>query len=155
MSTEAAVYAVVSFTCLGTPVSRARKVTLSGRHTFMPPATTSWYGSIRKAWQDAGAIRLPDAPLALEVVAHFARPPGHFGARGKLSAAGRRAIPGGTRDVDSVTVSAVMDALNGLAWTDDRFFVHAQGSKRWCAAGEPERLTVLAWHPVSDDVARP
>lgn len=145
---------VVSLEVLGTPQSRQRpRVTRNG--SFTPAQTRNWYAAIRAAWDAAGRPRLPDAPLALEVTARFGRPPGHFRKDGGLTAAGRRAIPGGTRDADSVTVSPVMDALEGCCWSSDRFFVSIHGEKAWARRGEPDCLTVLAWCPSPDDVARP
>lgn len=147
-------YPSLHFLLVGTPVpwQRARR---NGNRSYTAPAMLAAQQAIRDAWKDAGAVRLPDVPLALEVTASFARPPGHYGTKGTLNAAGRRAIPGGRSDIDNVCLKSVMDALNGLAWSDDRFICHAVAEKRWAARGEPAKLEVLAWAPSPEDAVRP
>lgn len=146
---------VVRFTVLGVPVPMARpRVTRNGTRTFTPAPTTAWRDAVRAAWQAAGSPRLPDAPLYLELTFCFARPPSHYGRRGSLSATGRRAIPGGTADLSNLAKN-VEDALNGMAWTDDRFITQTAAAKVWAARDAAPSALVLAWAPERDDVVRP
>lgn len=146
---------VIHLEVLGTPVPMGRpRVTRNGSHTFTPDSTTVWREAVRLAWKHAGAQRLPDAPICCEMTFLFARKPSHFLRSGKLSAAGRRAIPGGTADASNLAKN-VEDALNGLAWTDDRFITQASVEKAWAPAGQPPCARLLAWCPDRDDVARP
>jgi Holliday junction resolvase RusA-like endonuclease len=145
---------VVSLEVPGTPVSRER-VRVTRRGTFTPKKTRDWYDVIQTMWIYGGRPRLPEVPLALEVYAYFKRGATHYLKSGRLSAEGRRAIPGGLRDADSVTVSPVMDALTGCAWTSDRFFVDIRGVKEWAGRHEPERLSILAWAIDHEEVMRP
>jgi Holliday junction resolvase RusA-like endonuclease len=143
---------VIRLTIAGDPIPMGRpRVTRNGMHTYTPSRTTAWRDAVRLAWKQAGAIRLPDAPLALEAQFLFARPPSHFLQGGKLSAAGRRAIPGGTADVSNL-VKNLEDSLSRFAFTDDRFIVLQTGEKRW--AREPA-THALIWVIQDDDVARP
>jgi Holliday junction resolvase RusA-like endonuclease len=144
---------VLSLSLVGAPVPWARARTRNGRH-FTAPAVLAAQQAIRDAWEAAGAVRLPDEPLALEVTARFARPPGHYGVRGNLSAAGRKAIPGGAKDVDNI-IKLVADSLQGCAFSNDRLVTIAHGEKRWAARGEAPRLDVLAWAIEWDAVMRP
>lgn len=142
---------VLRFEVLGTPVPMARpRVTRNGSHTFTPAPTTAWRDAVRLAWQQSGSPRLPDAPLYVELTFVFARPPSHYGTKGKLSAAGRRAIPGGTADLSNLAKN-IEDALNGLAWTDDRFITLTSAEKVW---GPTPCARVLCWAP-SPSVTRP
>lgn len=133
----------LAFVVLGEPVSRQRPGA-NARRRFREERTESWYGAIRDSWHAAGAVEL-QAPIALAATAYYRRGTSHFTTRGELSAVGRRAIPGGVRDVDSATVSAVMDALNGCAWADDRLIVEIHGFQDWAAPNEPAYLMVEAW----------
>jgi Holliday junction resolvase RusA-like endonuclease len=122
-------------------------------HVYTPALTQRAEDAVRAAWEGSGRIRLPHAPICVELTAAFSRPASHYLRGGKLSAAGRRAIPGRV-DLDNVW-KLVIDALNRLAWTDDRLITQAILSKEWARHGEPERLRLLAWCPDRDDVARP
>lgn len=135
------------------PVSKARPRVVNG-HAYTPARTARAEAVIRAAWDAAGRPRLPELPLALEVVASFERPASHYRRDGRLSATGRRAIPGGVRDWDNLA-KAASDALNHLAWRDDRLICWASVEKRFTTRGEAPSLRITGWAPHADDVARP
>lgn len=143
---------VVSFTVLGAIVGKQRPRMTRNGHAYTPVQTQRAEDAIRAAWDAAGRPRLPDGPICVEVAAVFSRPPSHYGTRGSLSAAGRRAIPG---RVDADNVLKLLDALNRLAWNDDRQITSALVTKEWGGREQPECLRVLAWAPDRDDVTRP
>jgi Holliday junction resolvase RusA-like endonuclease len=97
---------------------------------------------IRWAWRTEGAVELGLEPFTLTVTAVFARPAGHWTTRGRLSAQGLRAGYYCTHRID--VVKAVGDALNGLAWADDRQAVAVHANKRWALQDEPPHLDVHA-----------
>ena len=142
---------VIRLEVLGAIVGKQRPRMTRNGHAYTPAQTQRAEDAIRAAWDAAGRPRLPDGPICVEVTAAFQRPPSHWGKRG-LSAAGRRAIPG---RCDADNILKLLDALNRLAWTDDRFITHAVVSKEWAGRGEPEHLRVLAWAPDPQDVVRP
>jgi Holliday junction resolvase RusA-like endonuclease len=75
--------------------------------------------------------------MGLTIVARFRRPPSHYNKDGSLSAAGRRAIPGGKIDADNIA-KLVMDALNKLAWSDDRYITRLDVVKAFSVDGVPK-----------------
>ena len=105
-----------SFIVPGQPIPKGRpRVTRFG--TYTPKRTQQFEASIRRAWEEAGAVRFPDGqPLSLCVYARFPIP----------KRTPKRDAPGmvGTPylkdhgDIDNI-VKDVMDALNGHAYADD------------------------------------
>ena len=84
-------------------------------------------------------------PLTVEMTFYFRRPKSHYKADGySLSKSGDGAIPRG--DVDNLA-KAVMDALNGEAFTDDRFVVSLTTRKEWVRDDEEEGVQVHL-HPL-------
>lgn len=93
------------------------------RRTHTPDRTASAERRVADAWLAAGRPGFADeADLAVVVELVVPRPASHYRADGSLGAAGRRAGPWPARgrfDVDNGAKLA-LDALNGLAWRDDR-----------------------------------
>ena len=125
---------VIAFHVPGTP-EPWRRARSHGAMRFTDPRSRAYTGHVQVAWRRAGATRLPDGPVRLTITAVFPRPPGHHLRDGTLSAAGRRAVlPAPCIDVDNIA-KAVMDALNGHAWRDDRWVVHLTARKQWSTPG--------------------
>lgn len=94
-------------------------------------------------WQDAIAWRakaarvlLSSGPIRLRADFIFERPKTHF-----VNGDGVRLKPTAPRfhmqtpDADKI-LRAVMDALTGIAWVDDKQVVDPRGPKRWARPGE-------------------
>lgn len=115
-----------SFIVPGQPIPKGRpRVTRFS--TYTPKRTQQFEASIRRAWEDAGAVRFPDGePLFLCVYARFPIP----------KRTPKRDAPGmvGTPylkdhgDIDNI-VKAVMDALNGHAYADDAVIYAVSANK--------------------------
>lgn len=92
-------------------------------------------------------------PLKLEVVFWIRRPAFHL--TGGVTGGGLRpSAPGWPTmrpDVDKL-VRAVLDALTGVAYSDDSQVVQLVAQKRYCAPGESER-TIIAVSPMVPGVA--
>lgn len=118
---------------------RPRFNTAQGR-AYTPADTDKAEATIQGVWIiSAGEHRLPDGPLEARIDAVYERPPGHYRKDGTtLSAEGQRhpqPCSPGHGDLDNIAKLA-LDALNGLAYADDRLIVTAFLRKRWAALGE-------------------
>ena len=120
-----------------------RRAQSHGAHRYKDSATTAYQDRIRWAWRDAGSPTLGDAPFQVQVFAYFTRPASHLLTDGvTLSTAGRRAWNPSRADVDNFLKQ--IDALNGLAWTDDRQCLSAAASKQWASTGDEAGLRITA-----------
>jgi Holliday junction resolvase RusA-like endonuclease len=131
----------LTFTVVGTPTPKARPRRSKHGGVYTPASTTQAEERVKKAWRDAGGYTLGDGPLSATVDAYFARPPSHYLKAGNLSAAGKRALVPGRCDADNVA-KLCLDALNGLAFTDDRQVVALHAYKWWTLPRESERVVV-------------
>ncbi len=114
------------------PHRRHRSVTRGGRVvTYDDPLNTNYSDRIRWAWRDAGSPTINAGLFILSVTACFPRPKSHLRrSDGGLTAAGLRTPNPSRIDVDNI-LKAPMDALNGLAWADDRQCIAASVRKQW------------------------
>lgn len=95
------------------------------------PRNETYADRIRWAWRAAGGRCFGEAPVIVWVIAEFPRPKGHWRTNGELSAAGHRSPHFmGTPDGDNIA-KGVCDALNGLAWVDDRQVISLTVEKHW------------------------
>jgi Holliday junction resolvase RusA-like endonuclease len=118
----------VRFEVTGQPVPKSRpRVVTKGKRTFAytPKRVREWEDLVR---EEAGKHfeRPFDWPVVVSMVFHMERPES------------RRLDfwVSTTPDLDNLEKS-VMDALNGLAYTDDRLVVAKSSSKRYVQRGEP------------------
>lgn len=126
------------------PLRRHRAGSRGGRVvTFDDPRNQPYQDRIRWAWREAGGVSFADQLVHLQVICLFQRPASHWTTRGELSATGRRATNPSRADVDNLA-KAVMDSLNGYAWTDDRQVVDLTVTKRWADPAMGGRLIVTA-----------
>ena len=123
------------FVVPGTP-EPWRRARSHGARRYTDPRSTSYADRIRWAWTEAGRVDFGDAPIQLAIAAAYPRPKTHLRRNGQLSAAGVRAIIPSRTDIDNVC-KAVMDALNGLAWRDDRQVVDLTATKWWAPLSDP------------------
>lgn len=109
---------------------------------YTPAETVSFEQRVQAEWIAAGRPRLTDGPFVAVIEAVYARPATHRLKNGGLSAAGRRAVfPMPPVDLDNIA-KMLLDAGNGLLYTDDRQAVQLFVRRRWCGLGEVEH-TVL------------
>lgn len=135
--------ASVTFLVPGAPTGKGRpRFNRQTGRTYTPSKTQSAEARVREAWMQAGRLDLGDGPLEMHLVVVVARPGSHFRVNGDLNAAGLRATePTRTPDLDNV-LKLVSDALNQLAYRDDRQVVCAHLRRRWALPGEREHLRV-------------
>lgn len=128
----------------GRPVPNKRPRLNKRRGTIHTPAESSNYQErIKAEWMVAGRPRLADGvPIIAYVDAYYSRPGAHLRVRGGLTAAGQRSqYPTPQADLDNVVKQ--LDALNGLAFKDDRYIVEIHARRIWASAGVGDRLVIL------------
>lgn len=127
----------------GVPVPKARPRTVRSKagavHAFTPDATVSQERRVQAAWKEAGSPTI-EGPIAVRASFWFYRPPSHYNTKGELNAIGLRAIPG-RGDTDNY-LKLVTDALNKLAFSDDRLIVDLQAVKGWLANSGVPHTTI-------------
>ena len=122
----------MTFTIPGRPVPKARPRVVNG-HAFTPRETAAYKASVQWAYKAHARGAQPiSTPCAVEMVFRFAIP-----ASARRKRPPDRIKPGdpytARPDVDNLS-KAVLDALNGLAFTDDALVVEISARKEY---GEP------------------
>jgi crossover junction endodeoxyribonuclease RusA len=107
---------------LGVPVPLQRSRTQRGRH-YLPARSTAYRELVQAEWMAAGRPSLGGAPFAMSARFYGAN------ARG---------------DLDNL-VKAILDALNGLAFADDRQLVCIAGAHKLPVDGRGARTVLDLW----------
>lgn len=129
--------AAVRITVPGPPVPKARPRIGKNGHAYTPARTRAYEQEVQAAWMAAGGPRLPDGPFAAVVELVVQRPAAHYRTKARLLRAGAPPIPL-RLDADNA-LKGLLDALNGLAFTDDRWAADVRARKRWATTGEDAR----------------
>lgn len=129
----------------GDPEPQRRHRTGQGR-AYDDPRNLVYADRVRWAWRDAGSPPI-DGAVALSVTATFKRPKNHWLKTGGLSTAGRRAGQWHTVRPDASNIGkAVEDALNGLAYEDDKLIANLRVTKYWQTTPQsPVGLIITLW----------
>lgn len=130
----------VTFTVPGRPQGkgRPRAALVNGKIRMYTPSSTAQYESaIAWCWRSTAGCKKFEAPVKIEIIAYFEVPKSYPKKRAELC---RQNVirPSCKPDGDNI-LKAVADALNGLAYADDKDITDFAGSKRY---GYPERLVV-------------
>lgn len=134
---------LISFIVPGKPQGKARARTgynpIAKRITSYTPENTVLYENlIKMCYQSTTAHRFDyEVPLSLKVTAYF-EPTKSESKKRRLQMLQGQIAPLKKPDTDNI-VKAVMDALNGLAYEDDKQVVHLEVFKRY---GEQARIEV-------------
>lgn len=108
-----------------------------------PEKMRAYQNEIKMTWVGVGRPKL-EGPIALEVSAYVARPQGHYGTgrnAGKLKPSAPQHVLT-TPDSDNY-LKQVCDALNLLAWQDDKLITRLAASKKY-ADRTPPQLVIQA-----------
>ena len=120
-----------SFTVEGDPVGKGRpRFTKSGR-TFTPKRTKEYEGRIRRAYVRSGGPDFGEASVSVSIVAQFQMPQS-WGKKRREKLCGTFCAK--KPDTDNV-IKSVLDALSGVAYTDDKQVVACSGIKQWAEHG--------------------
>lgn len=122
---------MITFTVHGEPVGWQRVATNRSGARYMPNATRAYQTSIAWAAKAAG-VRVIDGPVKIVLVVYHPIPASLRG-QARRDAADNITRPYSKPDIDNVFKS-VADALNGIAYPDDKNVVEVVISKLY---GEP------------------
>lgn len=129
-------------TVLGTPVPMQRARKGSQGRWYTPAKSIEYRERIQAAWMAAGRVSFGAQPVSIAVEIHVARPPTHLKKDGSIRPAYLEQLPPG--DCDNYA-KAIADALNELAYVDDKQIVcWAAISKCWAADGR-SRSEIRIW----------
>lgn len=119
----------------GDPVGKGRPRLGRGGRVYTPDATRRAEHAVAAAWWSP--VIPIEIPVEVWVTAYYARPKDHFLKDGSLSAAGKRLpVPMKTPDLDNV-VKLVLDALNGVAYRDDKQVQRFMADRYWATEEGP------------------
>lgn len=134
----------IAFVVPGQPMSqpRARFARMGGHvRTYDPKEAVAYKDTVRGAFMGEQALsgwkRIEEGSISLEVIARFERPVSKCS---KKVPRGAEWMAGG-KDADNVA-KIIMDALNHVAWKDDRLVAHLRVFKVMCAQGQAPSVTV-------------
>lgn len=127
-----------SITVPGKPVGKQRPRMTKTGHVYTPKQTTDYEARVREIWEcHYGTNSETMGPVVLIVELYLAIPKRYNKAERQAAESGILA-PMKTPDLDNV-VKTIADALNGVAYEDDRQIVGIDASKKW---GEEDSVYV-------------
>lgn len=130
-----------SFTVPGEPVGKARPRVTKRGITYTPRKTAEYERLVRLCYVSKGHCALPmKGPIAMSVEAVFSVPRSLTKAERARRENGD-ALPQKKPDADNI-LKACADALNGLAYEDDKQICKAVVTKRYCNAGEEPHVRI-------------
>lgn len=122
---------IINFTVPGAPQGKARARTVRNKytgkiHSYTPDKTAYYEKAVAVAYKNATNIVFNDEPILMHIYAYCPMPKS-FSKRKRIEAAECRIFPTAKPDCDNIA-KAVCDALNGVAYKDDKqivgLFVH-------------------------------
>ena len=126
------------FTVSGRPKGKGRPRMTKTGHVYTPPETKRYESEIRQAFLRQGGESFGGAPVMVEVEALFPMPVSWT----KKDRAERNGTYCENKpDLDNITKVA-LDALNGVAWTDDKTVAVIVAQKRWTSGAGGVKVTV-------------
>lgn len=139
-----------TFTIPGEPVGKGRprfSGTKNGRvHTYTPDKTAKYEKLVRKCWKDSVGKSFGDAPVAVDVYAYFPIPKSYSQKQVRDIKAGKER-PTKKPDRDNI-VKIILDALNGLAYDDDKQVVDGRCVKLYAVDNRPRVVVAVYDAPV-------
>lgn len=115
----------------GKPVPKARpRVTRSG-HTYTPARTRAWEAQVADAWRLQAGEKFA-GPVRVQI-RFYEAPPKSWSKTKRTAALDGELYPTGRPDLDNLT-KAVLDGLNGEAWSDDSQVVQLWAAKYYAVA---------------------
>ena len=124
----------ITFTIPGPPVGKARPRVANG-HAYTPASTRTYEEAVRARWRAARHAPFgPDVPLYALIAAYHAIP-ASASRRARETMARNAVLPMKKPDADNIA-KIILDALNGMAYADDKQVVRLEVIKRY-TPGEP------------------
>jgi crossover junction endodeoxyribonuclease RusA len=126
------------------PAERARRGARGRWYT--PERAAEYRERVQKAWLTAHAQSFENTPLSVSAQFYIARPKTHYGTgknAGTLKTSATSILPPG--DVDNY-LKGLFDALQGLAFNNDRQIVCLSGiNKHWATGCNPPHTAIDLW----------
>ena len=130
---------VYMFTVFGKPTSWQRSGQASDGHRFTPDETRSYEAKVQGCFRNENPEAVPfRGPVAVYINAFF-QIPSSWSKKKKALAEDGLVYPSAKKDCDNIA-KAICDALNGLAYLDDRQVMTLNVNKRCTSDGD--RVTV-------------
>lgn len=144
----------VHFIIPGRPVGKGRPRFTKNGHCWTPDKTVAYEREIKLAYWEAYGRRhfSADKALAVEIVLYYVRPKSMTKAK-RLMAQRGILRPVVKPDVDNVA-KAILDALNGVAFADDRQIVQLSCEKWYDVTDENcgfASVTIKGWSMEDDE----
>lgn len=138
---------IQTFTIPGEPVGKGRprfgRTKNGGVHTYTPDKTAKYESLVTRCYRAAIGYTVKHAPVGVEIDAYFTIPKSYSRKRVQ-DITEERELPMKKPDCDNI-VKVILDALNGVAYTDDKQVVDVRCRKRYAKPGEPGRVVVTIW----------
>lgn len=117
----------------GRPVPKGRPRMGRGGRVYTPSSTRAYEELVAAEWMAAGRPVLPPGPFELDCLFVFARPASHYRTKARVLRPSAPVLP--REDLDNLV--KIVDALQGLAFSDDRLCARLGAWKRWAHDAEP------------------
>lgn len=136
---------IQTFTIPGEPVGKGRprfgRTKNGGVHTYTPDKTAKYETLVRRCWLDSACESFGGKQLYVYINAYFPIPKSYSGRRtAQIKAFDER--PTKKPDCDNI-VKVILDALNDVAYCDDKQVVDVRCVKRYANPGEDGRAEVV------------
>lgn len=119
----------INFIVPGNPQGKGRpRFSRNGHHTYTPKKTTDYENLIKRCYLEQSNYKIPiNVPVRISILAVFSMPKNTSKAN-KLHMILKKIRPCKKPDGDNIE-KAVLDALNGIAYEDDRQVVMCEWEK--------------------------
>ena len=140
------------FTIPGEPVGKGRprfSGTKNGRvHTYTPDKTAQYEKLVKRHWKESGGKSFGEKQVAVDIYAYFPIPKSYSKKRVQ-EIIDNNEKPTKKPDCDNI-IKIVLDALNGLAYDDDKHVVSVCCIKLYATHNKP-RVAVAVYDAPSYD----
>ena len=139
----------ITFAVPGKPQGKGRPRHMKNGHTYTPKETRMYECRIREAYRlQSGYAFPPDVPIAVNVLAFFPIPKSFTRKQRALIEQGKL-FPLVKPDEDNIK-KAVNDALNGIAYADDKQIVDGRCRKLYAYGGSRSECLLIT---ISNEVS--
>lgn len=141
-----------TFTIPGEPVGKGRprfSGAKNGRvHTYTPDKTAMYEKLVRQRWKESGGRSFGEKHVAVDIYAYFPIPKSYSKKR-VAEITENNEKPTKKPDCDNI-IKIILDALNGIAYEDDKQVVSVFCIKQYATHDKP-RVTVVVYDSPSFD----
>lgn len=127
----------MKFTVYGKPQGKARP-RFSNGHAYTPKSTVDYEKKVKQAYLAVGGMDFGTDSVTISITAEF-----------KKAKSNTMTEPSLKPDGDNIA-KIILDALNGVAYSDDKQVIHHSVTKVWAADGIPKVVVEIERivHPI-------